>query len=239
MLIAIPSKSRPFRSKSKDVLTSAIMFVPNNQLELYKKIYKEVEGIPDEVKGITKTRNWILKNYPDENIVFIDDDFKKGGYWIDKTGGGRRFVDVKDEEIWINEFEKLFNLTQSMGFKIWGAKTENSKISQHDEKPILFKTYITASCMGIVNDSEFYFDEDFIVKEDYEIGLRSIDVHGGVIGARYIGWENEHWGTNGGCGDYRTDKIERDCINRLIKKYPKYVKTVNRKNSQYCIQLNF
>jgi len=239
MLIAIPSKSRPFKSKSKDLLKSAFLFVPENQFELYKKIYDEVIAVPNEVKGITQTRNWILKNNKNENIVFVDDDFKKGGLWIDKQGGGRSFINISNESIWLNEFEKLFELTDSMNYKIWGLKTESSKISQHDEKPFLFKTYITASCMGIINDSEFYFDETFKVKEDYEIGLRSIETHGGVIGARYIGWENEHWGTNGGCGDYRTDMMERDCINRLIKKYPKYVKSVKRKNSQYCIQLNF
>ncbi len=239
MLIAIPSKGRAFHSKSKDLLKSAILFVPDGEVKYYKKIYDEVIGIPDNVKGITKTRNWILKANEGEDIVFIDDDLKRAGYWIDKDGGGRQFKDLKDEETWLNEFRKLFELTKSMDFKIWGLKTENSKISQHDEKPFLFKTYITASCMGIVNDSGFYFDDNFPVKEDYEIGLRAIEKHGGVVGARHIGWENEHWDTDGGCGEYRDDSMERDCINRLIKMYPKYVKTVSRKNSEYCIQLNF
>lgn len=217
------------------------MFVPDSEVKYYKKIYNEVVGVPDEVKGITKTRNWILKAYPGEDVVFIDDDLKRCGYWVDKSDGkeGRMFKEIGEESIWIDEFRKLFELTKSLDFKIWGLKTENSKISQHDEKPFLFKTYITASCMGIVNDSQFYFDEDFKVKEDYEIGLRSIETHGGVLGARHIGWENQHWDTNGGCGDYRNDEMERDCINRLIKMYPKYVKTVSRKNAAYCIKLNF
>lgn len=238
MLIAIPSKSRPFKSKSKEMLPDGILFVPENEVDIYKKIYKEVVGVPMDIKGITPTRNWILRYAKGEDVVFVDDDLKACGYWADKEGGGRKFVKMNGEQV-KEEFEKLFELAKSLGYKLWGVKTEGSKISQHDEKPFLFKTYITASCMGIVNDSELYFDESFKVKEDYEIGLRHIEMYGGLVGARYFSWENEHWGTNGGCGDYRTDAIERDCINRLIRKYPQYVKSVNRKNSQYCIKLMF
>lgn len=59
----------------------------------------------------------------------------------------------------VENFIKLFELTESMGWKIWGMKTEGSKISQYDEKPFMLLTYITASCMGIVNDGEFYFEK--------------------------------------------------------------------------------
>lgn len=77
------------------------------------------------------------------------------------------------------------------------------------------------------------------MKEDYEIGLRHVVEKGGVLGARYMSWENSHWDKNGGCGDYRTDELERKCINQLIRKYPKFVKEVKRKNSGYCIRLHF
>lgn len=240
MLIAIPSKSRPYKLKSKELLKNAVIFVPDNEYLLYKKIYNEIIAVPKYVKGITQTRNFILKEYQNENIVFVDDDLIKCGYWIDKDNSNKRkFINIKDGEIIINEFEKLFELTASLNYKIWGLKTESSKISQNDEKPFLFKTYLTASCMGIINDDNFYFDETYLVKEDYEYGLRAIEKYGGVLGARYFSWENEHWKTKGGCNDYRTDEIEEQCIKKLIKQYPKYVKRANRKNSKYCIELNF
>lgn len=239
MLIAIPSKSRPWKSTSKEMLTSGILFVPEYEEAIYRKIYDDVIPVPASVKGITATRNWILDQYKGEDVVFIDDDLKTAGYWQDNEKGQRRFVKIKDGAVFEREFEKLFEVCKGIGYKIWGLKTEASKISQYDEKPFLFKTYITASCMGMVNDTDLRFDESFRVKEDYEIGMRHIEKYGGVLGVRYITWENKHWDTNGGCGDYRTDQIERECINKLIARYPKYIKSVNRKNSKYCIRLMF
>jgi len=222
------------------MLTGAKMFVPQMEYELYNKIYpNDIVAVPNEIKGITATRNWILNNVDDHRVVFVDDDLKKCGYWINKETGGRRFEAITNEETILSEFEKLFDVIEGLDWKIWGLKTESSKISQHDEKPFVFMTYITASCMGIVNDKTIQFDEGYRVKEDYEIGLRHIEQFGGVLGARHFSWENEHWDKNGGCGDYRTDEIERDAINKLIKQYPKYVKSVVRKNSAYCIKLHF
>lgn len=240
MLIAIPSKSRPWKSKSKELLRSALMFVPENEAEIYKKIYgSDVVPVPLDVRGITPTRNWILDQYRGEDVVFVDDDLIQTGYVVTDENLKKKHVNFKNEADILREFEKSFELCKDLGWKIWGLKTESASMSQRDEKPFLFKCYVTASCMGIVNDTDLRFDEAFRVKEDYEISCRHIEKYGGILGVRYIYWENKHWDTNGGCGDYRTDKMERDCIERLISRYPNFVKSVKRKNSQYCIQLMF
>lgn len=88
MLIAIPSKSRPFRSKSKELLSEGVLFVPENEEKDYRKIYNEVVPVPMSVKGITATRNWILRENLGEDVVFVDDDLKQCAYWTDKAGGG-------------------------------------------------------------------------------------------------------------------------------------------------------
>ena len=63
ILIAIPSKGRPYKSKSKELLKSAKLFVPESEFDLYNKIYpNDIVKVPNEIKGITKTRNWILNN---------------------------------------------------------------------------------------------------------------------------------------------------------------------------------
>ena len=92
--------------------------------------------------------------------------------------------------------------------------------------------------MGLVNDGEFYFDEDFKVKEDYEICLRHIVKYGGILGIRYIHWENDHWQSDGGCKDYRTVEIEKDAIKRLVRMYPGMVRSAKRNANIFTIQLN-
>lgn len=239
MLIAIPSKSRPFKSKSKELLKSGVLFVPACEYEEYKKIYDEVVAVPDDVKGITATRNWVLRNTAERWVVFVDDDLQTAGRFIAKPQGyGLKHQKMTEEE-WLKEFERLFEATESFGWKIFGVNTESQKTSARIDKPFVLRQYVLASCMGIVNDGSMYFDETFKVKEDYEISLRHIEQYGGILRARHLYWQNSHWKDRGGCKDYRTDGMEREMINKLIKRYPRYIRKVANKSSQYTIQLHF
>jgi hypothetical protein len=237
MLIAIPSKNRAGDTTTNKILPNiGTFFVPLSQVHQYSYI-QNVVGIPNEIQGITNTRNWILKNTKENWVVFLDDDAKNVGY----TQLGRtqaKKIEIRDEGFWAEEFIKAFDLTEQLGYKMWGVKTEAAPRSVYPYKPIITKTYLTASCMGMVNDGEFYFDENFKVKEDYEICLRHIVKYGGILGIRYLHWENEHWVTEGGCKDYRTIEMERKAIKDLNKLYPNMLRSAKRKANQFTIQLN-
>jgi hypothetical protein len=198
---------------------------------------KNVVGVPDCIKGITKTRNWILKNSEDEFIVMVDDDVKVAG-WTKLYDHRSKMIPMTEAEF-KREFILLFDICADLGYKIWGAKTESELRGVFPWKPILFRSYVTASCMGIINDGEYLFDESFPVKEDYEICLRHIKEKGGILCARYFHWVNSHWVDDGGCKSYRTQEIERAAIKKLIKLYPGYIKQVTRGGSEYSIDLNF
>jgi len=237
MLIAVPSKNRAGKTTTNKILPNlATFYVPKSEIHLYSYI-KNVVGVPKEIQGITNTRNWILENTDETWVVFLDDDVKTCGYNKNEPYKTRR-CDITDEGFWVEEFLKSFDLCEQMGYKMWGYKTEASPISTHPYKPILTKTYLTASCMGMVNDGEFYFDPNFKVKEDYEICLRHIKKYGGILGIRYIHWENEHWTTDGGCKDYRTVEMERDAIKKLNQMYPGMIRSAQRKANKFTIKLN-
>lgn len=237
MLIAIPSKGRAGRTKTDKILPNyGTFFVPESEIHQYSYV-KNVIGVPLSVKGITETRNWILRNSKDKWVVFLDDDVKNCG-WMRLDERNAIKVKIEDEDFWVNEFIKGFDIMEQMGFKMWGMKTESAPRSVYPYKPILTRTYLTASCMGMRNDGEFYFDENFKVKEDYEICLRHIQKYGGILGIRYLHWENEHWITDGGCKDYRTVKMEKEAIKMLIDKYPGMVSKVKRSGSEMTIELN-
>jgi glycosyltransferase involved in cell wall biosynthesis len=237
MLIAVPSKNRAGRTTTNLILPNICTFyVPESEVHQYSNV-KNVIGVPNTIQGITPTRNWILKNTKEKYVVFLDDDAKNVGY----TKLGERKsekIEIRDEQFWWDEFCKAFDLTEQFNYKIWGVKTEAAPRSVYPYKPILLKTYVTASCMGLVNDGEYLFDEDFKVKEDYEICLRHVRDKGGILGIRYIHWENEHWVTEGGCKDYRTIEVERDAIKRLIKMYPGMISSAKRKANAFTIRLN-
>lgn len=237
MLIAIPSKNRAGRTTTNKILPNlGTFFVPESEVHQYKNI-KNIVGVPNNVHGITQTRNWILKNTNERDVVFIDDDAKNVGYTKMLEYSSQK-IDIKDEGFWIEQFLLAFDLCEQMGYKMWGVKTEAAPRSVHPYKPILTRTYLTASCMGMINDGEFYFDETYKVKEDYEICLRHIKKYGGILGIRYLHWENEHWITDGGCKDYRTISIEKEAIRKLHYQYPNMIRKAKRKGSQFTIELN-
>ena len=237
MIIAIPSKGRAGETKTDKILRSGILYVPNSEVNQYKACSKNVIGIPDEVKGITKTRNWILKNCGETRVVFIDDDVKAQG-WKKLYVNNAKDKPLSENQ-WLREFEKLFDTTEQLNYKIWGVATDGALRSVYPYKPFLFRSYVTASCMGIINDGSYYFDEDFPVKEDYEICLRHIKERGGILCCRYIYWANSHWVNDGGCKSYRTQKMEAECIKKLVEKYPNYIRQIVRGGSEYSISLNF
>jgi glycosyltransferase involved in cell wall biosynthesis len=237
MLIAVPSKGRAGKTTTDKILPNCTYFVPSSEVHQYKSIIKNVVPVPKEVKGITPTRNWILKNTDEKWVVFLDDDAKNVGYTKMEDRKTKK-IDISKEGFWECEFVKLFDITEQMGYKIWGIKTEAAPRSVYPYKPFLFKSYVTASCMGIVNDGEYYFNEEYIVKEDYEICLRHIRDKGGILAARYIHWENDHWEQDGGCKDYRTIEVEKKAIKMLAKEYPGMVRSAKRKANQFTIALN-
>lgn len=238
MIFAIPSKGRPRGVKSKKVLPSATVFVPEAEVQDYERAGgTNVVGVPDSVRGITKTRNWILDNVQDPQVVFVDDDVKVQG-WVRLEE--EKAVHTKlTEADWIRESGKLFDLTEDLGFRIWGVATQSAPRSVYPWKPILLRSYVTASFMGIVNDGRTRFDENFPVKEDYELNLRCIKEDGGVVAARYLYWENSHWSDPGGCAAYRTQIMELRCIKHLTKLYPGMIRRIKRGGSSYSIELEF
>ena len=237
MLIAIPSKGRAADVKSLSLVPDAVLFVPAGEAAVYRKKYPNVVPVPDSVRGITNTRNWILKNTDDRWVVFVDDDLKKAG-WIKLYEHNARHRPLTPEQ-WMMEFVRLFEVTEQLKYRLWGVDTAGAPRAVYPYKPFIFQTYVTASCCGIVNDGKTFYDETFPVKEDYELCLRMIKEDGGIVGARYLYWTNSHWADDGGCKDYRTMAMEQNCIRRLVAMYPGMIKQVTRGGSGYSISLNF
>lgn len=237
MLVAIPSKGRAGKVKSQWYITSASVFVPGLEVEAYEKTGAvNVVGVPMSVRGITATRNWILDNTGDERVVFIDDDLKTAG-WNELLSHYAKKRSLTEQEM-VGEWVKLFEVAEGLDYRIWGLSTVSATRSIYPYRPFIFHTYVTASCMGIINRG-LRFDESFPVKEDYELCLRCIKEDGGVVGARYLYWENEHWAGEGGCRDYRTQEMEEDAIKRLMRMYPGLIRRVTRGGSEYSIELDF
>ncbi len=238
MRVVIPSKGRPDKVRSQKLITTAVVYVPASEVKDYRAagVYNLV-AVPNRVRGITKTRNWILDHTTDPWVVMIDDDLKTAGWRELKDEHTELHVLTEDQ--WLREWARLFGLTIELKFRIWGVATISAPRAIYPWSPLIFQTYVTASCMGILNDGRTRFDESYPVKEDYELCLRCIVEDGGILGARYLFWENEHWSKAGGCATYRTQAVEDEMIRKLIATYPGLIRKVTRGGSRYSVDLEF
>jgi hypothetical protein len=234
--IAIPSKGRAGIITSQEIFKSAIIYVPENEVKQYSIYKNEIVGIPNEVKGITATRNWILKNN-DCNIFFLDDDFEYGGY-VYRTDEKYKVKRVKDESIYIKEINKLFEVTRQSNSKIFGLFTVGNNLTNYAYNPFLFNGVCLGSCMGIINDGSYYFNEEFEVKEDYELTLRHYTERGITVRSNILFMQHEHTQTRGGCRDSNRIEKEKEAIKKLVKMYPNMIKEAKHRGTQFSIQLN-
>lgn len=240
MQFAVPSKGRgAYKTNTKNILPNSVYYVPYSERDDYKKSHGGIIiDVPDKVKGITATRNFILNNCNERHVVMVDDDVENCGYHeFYETKTKRR--KIREEYIWIDECEKLINMCEELGYKLFGLATQSDRMTVYPYKPFIFQTYVLGSFIGHINDGSLYYDESFVLKEDYEICLRHIQKYGGVLGCRFLHWECNHLIKNGGCKDYRTIEMESKAISKLIDMYPNMIRKIKRKGSEYNIQLEF
>jgi hypothetical protein len=234
--IAIPSKGRSGLITSHEIFKTGVIYVPENEVKQYSIYKNKIVGIPIEVKGITATRNWILKNN-DCNIFFLDDDFEYGGY-VERTDEKYKVKRVKEESIYIREIQKLFEISEQSNSKIFGFFTVGNNLTNYSYNPFLFNGVCLGSCMGIINDGSYYFDETFEVKEDYELTLRHFTERGVTVRSNIIFMQHEHTQLRGGCRDSKRIAKEKTAVKKLITMYPGMIKEAKHRGTSFAIQLN-
>jgi hypothetical protein len=62
-----------------------------------------------------------------------------------------------DEAQWLGEFRKIFEVTEQLNYRIWGVNNGATR-AFYPFYPFRFRSHVTGSCMGIVNDGQTYFE---------------------------------------------------------------------------------
>lgn len=234
--VAIPSKGRAGLISSQSIFKSAVLYVPESEVRQYSIYSNRIVGVPNTVRGITQTRNWILKNN-DCNIFFLDDDLEYGGY-VERSEEKYKVKRVKEEAVYLREIEKLFEVSYQSGSKIFGLFTVGNNLTNYAYNPFLFNGVCLGSCMGVINDGSYYFDESFEVKEDYELTLRHYTERGITVRSNILFMQHEHTQLKGGCRDSSRILKEKEAIKKLIQLYPGMIKEAKHRGTSFAIQLN-
>ena len=178
MIIAIPSKGRAGKVTSHNLLGNAsdlaIVFCPESEVAGYSVHHESVMGVPDDIKGIAPTRNWILdyaKAQDEQWIIQCDDDAIFFGFY---EGEVKEHQDLQDN-VKLQLFYNMFEMAEDCGTNLWGFNVSSDPLFYRMYHPLNFLTVIVGNMMGIIEDGQ-RFDERLVVKEDYDFSLQAASI---------------------------------------------------------------
>tara|TARA_R110002012_G_scaffold171535_1_gene336336 strand:+ start:1435 stop:2151 length:717 start_codon:yes stop_codon:yes gene_type:complete len=223
--VYIPSKGRAGKVTSHKLFLESFIVCPNSEVDDYKKHHENVIGVPNKIKGITATRNWILEYNKDDYQIQVDDD-ARSFHKYEKT----KLVRFTDPERIDTILNTMFLITEEIGFKVWGLAMAADYKFYRPYSPFTTQGVVGANIIGIINNP-LRFDERLRVKEDYDYSMQHIYKYGGVVRTHKFGIDVIHLTNEGGCVGYRTKEVELQAYDTLLNKYgPSVVKFQDNKN---------
>lgn len=220
ILYAVPSHKRPDRVLTLKMFPDCIVFVPESQLEDYKKYIPEEKLVshPDTIIGLTPKLNWIL-DYARENGYDVmhkfDDDFIMGKWAF---GTSEKLTTEEIREL----TENLIQMAIDMGTPLYTCLETIDIRKTKANQPFEFFSPIRTGYYGLVlkGFEPIHYDERFVLKQDFDIALQVMHKYGRMIVDKRFGFVMDKVGGNkGGCAMYRTSDKEMESIKMLKKKW--------------------
>lgn len=231
--IVIPSHKRADEVLTLKICPSAILCIPESQLENYRRNNPEANIIthPDTIKGISPKRNWIYKQFGD--VVMLDDDILAfSRVYIGKNSHHKS--KLTNEEIY-GLIQDTYRLCKLNNIKFFGFNNTSHPGAFTGNEPINIGSFITGGCFGLLKDDNLYFPEDSnFVGEDTFINLLNAHYNRMCwIDKRFAVAYNATEKNQGGCADYRTDKIREESLLKLRQFFGESIKVKKFINPMY------
>ncbi len=232
--IAVPSYKRASNCKTAKLLSRAVIYVHEFEVEEYKKFNdNEVVAIPDELqkKGMGIIRNFILNNAKQDRILMVDDDLNKFGYHENLE-----YRIMKENEVYAF-VDMGFRMCEELGTVLWGVNLMQDRRMYKEGTPFSLSAVILGPFMGIIR-TELRFDEDLGLKEDYDYSLMVLNKHRRILRMNKYHYISDHIAKSGGCATYRTANAEYEQAEKFQKKWGKGIVKIHRRGQGGNMSIN-
>lgn len=232
--IAIPSYKRAETCKSAKMLSKAIIYVHEFEVEEYKKYNaNKIVVIPDNLqkKGMAVIRNFILDNAKCDNILMVDDDLNRFGYYESCEQ-----IKMKEEEIYAF-VDMAFRMCKEAGTILWGVNLQSDKKFYRDYSPISLSSVILGPFMGIIR-TELRFDDGLGLKEDYDYSLMVLNRYRRILRLNKYHYMSDHIKKIGGCATYRTSEAEIQQAEKFKQKWGGRIVKIQRRTQGGNVSIN-
>lgn len=239
-IIAIPSYNRANTLIEKTLKVLQDYKIPASKIYVFvankdqEKLYREtipknaVKDIIVGVKGLAEVRNFIFRYFPkDTPIVEMDDDIRGFIEYDEKEKRHER--PLKDL---VGVIERGFEECKKVGARLWGVYPSANGFFMKPTVSTDLK-FIIGSFWGCFNpgkEIQLPFGGE---KEDYQRTLLFWEKDGVVVRLNFISPKTAYYSEPGGMQEGDRKGKQEVAVDKILKKWPEYVKMNPRRKSGF------
>lgn len=232
MKIYIPTLSRAGKISTlkwipREMLKFVHLVVQKQEHEEYQDKHPDVSKLvlPGDIKTISPTREYIIKNCNEKYIIMMDDDLS---FYIRKQEGDWHLRYMKDAEFLLAYKALLWKLIKGYAHVAISAREGNNR---HVEEWCYNQRYMRAYAYNteIVKGLKFNRVE---CMEDFDIALQLIKKGFPSAINYYYAHGQKDSNASGGCSNWRSREVHNNNAKRLAELHPDCVKIRKKKMKQ-------
>lgn len=241
MLLFIPSMGRSdrvitVRTLPRRWLRRCWLVVPEREAEEYRQAHLasavNILGVPDCLKGIHNTRQFITDFCPEKYCFQLDDDMS----FVRRLPKWRPDWAKFDETFQSHDAEKvgeIFDLMEGMlrTYRHVGisARQGNNHVKEREWKLVTRMNNAYGHDVDVLEDLGIRWDR-LEVMEDFYVTLSLLTAgYPNAVNVDYA-WNQRGSGAVGGCSSYRNNEVQDRCARELHRLFPEYVTVVTKKS---------
>ena len=234
--ICIHSYNRP-KVKTLDWCPDAKVFVDESEAAAYENenpganiisLRKGIQG------NVSRVRNHILRSEFEAGVdvvTIMDDDLS--GLFFYESEEGSLFGYNKHRVIDVYGFiAKYSQMCQDIGFYLWGINVNSDAMAYTQGSPFSTTSVILGPFSNHMKGTECFYDERFLIKEDYDIALQHLLKYRGILRINKFHYLCKQSIQPGGCATQRNMKKEAQEFDRFQKKWGSVIVKSDQKSVQ-------
>ena len=227
-MIVINTLGRPNNQPTLEQFIAAKLpiklVVQSHEKDMYEHWGVPMFVLPEEIRTLPATRQWMLDNFETDKLIIIDDDFT----FFTREDGSVKLRHTTPEELveMINQLHRDLDEYAAVGISM---RQGNNRVEQ-DYKENGAINGLLGIRVDIINNEGIRFDINPAMEDKHVI-----------LGLLTKGHKNKVWfkwcynqpasNTAGGCSTYRTAEVQKRAAELLREHYPNFV-TVKIKSTK-------
>tara|TARA_R110000803_G_C11985343_1_gene321223 strand:+ start:1843 stop:2604 length:762 start_codon:yes stop_codon:yes gene_type:complete len=232
MKIYIPTLGRidnqtTFNNLPNELKLKTILVVQPHEEKELRKLHNNIMVLPVHIKGIGKTRQYIIEQCKDNKLLFIDDDLK----FLKRLPNLNKLKPCTDKEI--IEMAQWLEDKIEHGYPLAGISSQQGNHVHKTHEVLLSRIYAIYSInVDILKNLNIRFDEIELM-EDFNVQLRLIRNGMQTILNSHFAHAQKNANAKGGCSDIRNIENQSKSARLLAKLHYPYVKVVKKQSKSW------